>query len=108
MKTHRPAFVAAVCLLALTFSTAALAMPEPERDRADRLDGEDEEIRERIEWFYGRRGLLDGGIAAADARKARANAALDVNARTLEQGRHRAPTALWTSIGPAPMTMMNW
>ena len=74
----------------------------------DKRDGEEEEIRERIEWFYGQRGLLEAGVDSDALRLLRGAEARATAARVAAQASRHAQRSLWSSIGPASMTMFSW
>lgn len=96
---HRSSLALLACLLAAGAAFAADVSP-----MVDREEGEEGEIRERIEWFERARGLDE----SAQARVRRAAAVTTLRA-TLARGR---PALLsdpaWLPLGPAPMTMLNW
>ena len=87
-------------LAILALSLSPLSAQEP----GDKSAGEELQIKARVRWFSEQRGLFDN----ADAGRLRAEAALQTQARILEQGRNRTLTNLWSSVGPSPMNVFNW
>jgi len=91
-------------LAAALFATAATAAPGGGVRIADKSGGEDDEIRERIEWFERARGLDEQG----DAR-ARRQQAVTALRDTLARG---TPALLsseaWLPLGPDGMSMLDW
>jgi len=73
-------------------------------DLGDKREGEEEQIVERERWFYESRGLEN--VERPDLRRKQA---LDqVKAMLAEERAGDRAAAAWTSVGPSPMTMLNW
>jgi photosystem II stability/assembly factor-like uncharacterized protein len=96
--------------LAAIVTTAAL-LPAPAsaqrdeglREAGDKTSGEEEEIRQREEWFIRSRGL--GDVARPD--RLRAQAVQELAARRRAES-HQNTGSGWVPIGPYGMTMLNW
>jgi photosystem II stability/assembly factor-like uncharacterized protein len=71
----------------------------------DREEGEEEEIREREEWFVNSRGLKD--VARPDLLRADAVRELAVR-RAARSAELRAGSQVWQNVGPTSMTMLSW
>ena len=71
----------------------------------DRSEGEEEEIREREEWFADSRGLKD--VARPDRLRAEAVRELAVR-RAARSEELRAGSQVWQTVGPTSMTMLSW
>ncbi|MFN7975604.1 MAG: hypothetical protein U0166_25235 [Acidobacteriota bacterium] len=98
IRTNRwPALIVAACLVPVAW--------------AGKKEGDESwEIQQRIDWFYGQRGL-DIHAPNADLTAARLHRAEEARKLALlvqEQERNRTLASLWSSVGPAPMTMFNW
>lgn len=107
---------AAVSLLAPAVASAQRRDRAParaERDQpaarvaeaGDKTGGEEEEIREREEWFIRSRGLRD--VARPDLLRASAVADLAVR-RAARAAELQALGQVWQPVGPVSMTMLNW
>ncbi|MEP7044894.1 MAG: hypothetical protein ABI843_17660 [Dokdonella sp.] len=86
------------------FATSVIAAPGSGVRVGDKSRGEEDEIRERVEWFEQARGLDEHN----DARLRRAQA-VTVLRNTLAQG---TPALLanetWLPLGPDGMSMLDW
>lgn len=90
----------AIAGLLVAATTVRGEPPQP----VDKSGGEEEQIRERVEWFERTRGL----DAQPDARRLRANAVAALRARLARGVPSLLANQTWLSMGPAGMTMLNW
>ena len=90
-------------VLSLVLSFGFPVIPAP---LGDRSDGEEEEIRGRVDWFYRQRGFFDEGADPRVFKEKRDRAARELQARLAASGNMLRSS--WTPIGPAPMNMLNW
>jgi photosystem II stability/assembly factor-like uncharacterized protein len=93
----------AFALVAFAAATLAVAAPFA-LPQGDKSEGEDDEIRERVEWFRETRGLDD----IADARERRAGAIATLKARVAAGMPALLAEASWQPLGPDGMTMLDW
>ena len=103
----RVLYVSSIAFLALSGLSAAPALAQGARGATlgDRTDGEEDEIREREEWFRESRGLDRA------RRPDQARAAAVQQLRTARQARAVALAAVgetWSSLGPLSIKMLNW
>jgi len=68
----------------------------------DKRFGEEEQINKRREWFRQIRGLDEATNPNQSFRKAIKGAKADIAKQAMRGG------AVWNSMGPSPMTMLNW
>src|SRR6188474_877310 len=84
---------------------AGAKVSAPTREPGDKTGGEEEEIREREEWFQLSRGMAD--VARPDLL--RAGAVQDLaRAQARRSEELKALGQSWQPIGPYSMTMLNW
>ncbi len=88
---------ALLCLYLLT----PLAWAQAEDDSDE--DGEEYAIEQRIQWFYGSRGL-----DKVDRPDLKRKAATDQVQQMRAEEAQFAQSAVWTAIGPSPMNMLSW
>jgi PKD repeat protein len=106
-RPRRALCVSAIALLAVSGLTAVPGLAQPQRATTfgDRSDGEEDEIREREEWFRETRGL------DRTRRPDQARAAAVQQLRSARQARAVALAAAgetWSSLGPLSIKMLNW
>ena len=99
MKALQFRLVSLTLLLPLSLTPLAMAKStEPGHD-------EEREIYERLNWFYGDRGLMRNQpvAGATKFRLLRNQAVLETQQRVAAQAATDSLLAMWTSIGPAPI-----
>ncbi len=108
---RQPAIRFLPILAALALAPGATPLAAQDADRpwlapaaTDRSDGEEHEIRQRLEWFSARRGL----DVVADARLQRARAVASLQHAMARQVPGLLAAQPWLPLGPDSMTMLDW
>ena len=102
-------FVSAIAILSIAWGILPVAAqgadgPWLAPAATDRNDGEEREIRQRIEWFAQRRGL----DITTDARVQRARAVASLQQALSRQAPSLLAAQPWLPLGPDSMTMLDW
>ena len=90
------------CVVALIVVTMAALTALAQGAPGDRRDGEEEQIRRRVEWFVESRGL--DRVHRADLRRRQAV----LQAKIMSKTETPAGIQPWRLMGPESMTMLDW